>query len=164
MASIREQILGLENPNPSFDDPEYDEASLTAAKLSRSTTEAQVVRGDRYDSDTFGSLRKKTSTLLEYDKKYQGVKISRDEIQPEDVDEDDEISGNEKSLQSEKEEQGQGFEEPSSSDDDGEGGLLINDVDVASDSSRDEGMLDAIMVLHLYRLQALFSDYLVYLF
>ena len=131
MASIREQIVGLENPNPSFDDPEYDEASLTtAAKLSRSTAEEdQVQEGGGHD--TFGSLRKKTSTLLEYDKKYQGVKVSRDEIQPEDVDEnDDETFGSERSLHSENEEQG--IEDASE-----EVSIQLNDV--TSDSSREEG-------------------------
>ena len=124
MASIREQIVCLENPNPSFDDPEHDDSSLTAAKLSRSTTQDQVQEGGGHD--TFGSLRKKTSTLLEYDEKYQGVKVSRDEIQPEDVDEGDETSGSERSLQSENEEQ--------SVNDASEG---LNDV--ASDSSWEEG-------------------------
>ena len=72
MASLREQLRELDNPNPSFEDPE-DFISRTNAKVIENDTE--ISSGDV--NNQFGSLRNRLPTLLELDAKYHGTRISR---------------------------------------------------------------------------------------
>eukprot|EP00794_Sanderia_malayensis_P003224 gene3224-3702_t len=74
MASLKDQLKELQNPNPTFKDPEEEYESLTSAKLTSIDAEKSAVNLD----NRFGSIRNKVSaTLLQHDEKYQGSKISR---------------------------------------------------------------------------------------
>ncbi len=89
MASLREQLKELENPQPSFADPEDDYESLTSAKLSKKDSDIQSAE----PNNRFGSIRSRVSTL-EQDEKYHGLKVSRNDIADDisaglDVSEDD---------------------------------------------------------------------------